>query len=331
VKLTLRKPDDQVVEDADVATAVPVAHADSWTHGTSLTTRALAGALWALLACGPIALGAQMLAADPPATVTAESGPAPTEVAAAGESAVSAVRTWLTATRDAPDAVLSLYPALQSSALPKVAASVSASSVAALHLEAAGVWSVTVGVDVGWPDAEGQLSAATRLYFEVPIATAGDDGTAASPIALPAPVAAPAQVTGVQLRYQASLSTNSALGTTVGEFLAALLTGQGDVGRYITPGAAIASVTPAPFAAVELRRVWATDQIDPSAVPQDGATVQVLVDATLIPAAGSQLTTQYRFELTARAGRWEITQIQGNPAVRVDHDASASTTEGANP
>jgi hypothetical protein len=214
--------------------------------------------------------------------------------------------------------------------LPKTAASVSATSVAAVEVDAPGVWSVTVGVDARWPDGAGNLAGAQRLYFEVPVAAAGG-GRGASVIALPASVPAPQQVSGVSLRYQTGLPTNSALGTTVGEFLEALLTGAGDVSRYVTPGTDITAVTPAPFTAIEMRRVWATDRLDPSAVPTDGKTAQVLVDAAVTPVAGVELATQYRLELTARAGRWEISQMQGNPAVNVDPDATAPTPEGANP
>lgn len=314
----------------DVDAPPELASGESWTQGPALTTKALTVALWAVLACGPLALAANLLQPDPVIPAAAEPAPSAGEVAVVGESAVQAVRVWLSATRENPGAAAEVYPQLQSASLPKVSATVSAASVAELSKEAPGVWSVTVGVDAAWPDETGTAGNPARLYFEVPVATAGN-GAAASPVALPAPVPAPEAVVGVQLSYQSGLPANSVLGTSVGEFLTALLAGQGDVGRYITPGAQIAAVTPAPFTAVEVRRVWAADRFDATAVPQDGQRAQVLVDATVTPAEGVDLATQYRLELTARAGRWEISQMQGNPAVRADSDATAPTTEGAQP
>lgn len=311
---------------------VAPAHAvtERWTQGSSLTTRGLTVVLWAVVACGPLALATSALRPDPAPPAAVEPAPPAGEVAVVGESAVQAVRSWLTATREQPGAVMEIYPQLQTSALPEIGAIVSAASVAAVAVQAPGVWSVTVGVDATWPAEDTDGVVTLRLYFEVPVASAGD-GLAASPIALPAPVAAPQRVAGVELEYRSGLSTSSELGTTVGEYLQALLTGQGDVSRYVTPGAEITAIAPAPFTGVEVRRVWATEPLDPSATPEDGQTAQVLVDAAVTPVNGVELVTQYRLQLTARAGRWEISQMQGNPAVRADADAPAPTTEGANP
>lgn len=305
----------------------PVA-AELWTQGPALTTKALTVGLWALLACGPISLVVAILHSDP--VIPPASAPAPSagEVAVVGESAVQAVRAWLSATRDDPGVATQIYPQLQSAALPKIAATVTAASIAELAEDAPGVWSVTVGVDASWPDKNGTAGNPMRLYFEVPVATTGNG--AASPIALPAPVPAPQSVVGVELSYQNGLPTTSVLGASVGEFLTALLAGQGDISRYTTPGTQITAVTPAPFTAVEVRRMWAVDRFDATTVPEDGKSAQILVDATVTTIEGIELATQYRLEITARAGRWEINQMQGNPAVRADND-SAPTTEGAQP
>ncbi|GIG29287.1 conjugal transfer protein [Cellulomonas marina] len=321
-------PVEEVEETA--ASTLPVAETQAWSGGSALATRAGTAVLWALLACGPLGLAVNAL--EPAAQVQAAVDPAPLpgEVAVVGESAVQAVSGWLTATREDAGAASGIYPELKASALPKAAATITDASVATLRLEAPGVWSVTVGVDASWPDEAGNPLPAQRLYFEVPVAAAGD-GTAASVLALPAPVPAPQPVGDAELRYQTGLPANSALGTTVGEFLQALLTGQGDVSRYVTPGAEITAVTPAPFSAVDVRRVWATEQLDTSATPDDGQTAQVLVDSAVTPTSGVELATQYRLKLTARAGRWEISQMQSNPVVRAESGASAPTTEGALP
>ncbi len=327
-RATRATPVEQVDEAA--GSKLPVAETQAWSGGSALATKAGTAVLWVLLASGPLALAVHALEPATQVHAAVDPAPAPGEVAVVGESAVQAVSAWLTATREDGAAAGDIYPELKASALPKAAATITDASVATLRLEAPGVWSVTVGVDASWPDEAGNPVPAQRLYFEVPVASAGD-GLAASVLALPAPVPAPAQVGGAELRYQTGLGANSALGTTVGEFLQALLSGQGDVSRYVTPGAAITAVSPAPFSAVDVRRVWAAEQLDASATPDDGQTAQVLVDATVTPSSGVELTTQYRLELTARAGRWEISQMQGNPVVRAQSSASAPTTEGALP
>lgn len=312
------------------ASTPPVAETQAWSGGSALATKAGTAVLWAFLACGPLALAVNALEPAVQVQAAVDPAPPPGEVAVVGETAVQAVSRWLTATREDAGAASGIYPQLKASALPKAAAIITDASVATLRLDAPGVWSVTVGVNGTWPDEAGNTLPAQRLYFEVPVAAAGD-GTAASVLALPAPVPAPQPVGDAELRYQTGLPANSALGTTVGEFLQALLTGQGDVSRYVTPGAEISAVTPAPFSAVDVRRVWATEQLDASATPDDGQTAQVLVDAAVTPTSGVELATQYRLELTARAGRWEISQMQGNPVVRAQSGASATTTEGALP
>lgn len=329
---TLTRKRATVAEEVDspAGPTLPVAETQAWSGGSALATKAGTAVLWALIACGPLAFVVNALEPATQVHTVVDPAPAPGEVAVVGESAVRAISGWLTATREDASAATGIYPELKASALPKAAATIRDASVATLQLEAPGVWSVTVGVDASWPDEAGNLLPAQRLYFEVPVAAAGH-GTAASVLALPAPVPAPQPVADAELRYQTGLAANSALGTTVGEFLQALLTGQGDVSRYVTPGAAITAVTPATFSAVDVRRVWATEQLDASATPDDGQTAQVLVDAAVTPSSGVELATQYRLELTARAGRWEISQMQGNPVVRADSSASAPTTEGALP
>jgi hypothetical protein len=67
------------------------------------------------------------------------------------------------------------------------------------------------------------------------------------------------------------------LSTAVGQFLAAFLTGAGEVDRYFGPGVNLPAVSPAPYTAVSIQHLSAVAQA--AAAEQmsgDGAKVRVL-------------------------------------------------------
>jgi hypothetical protein len=101
-----------------------------------------------------------------------------------------------------------------------------------------------------------------------------------------------------------------------GEFLVALLTGAGDVDRYVSPGTAIAPVTPPPYSAVDVTDVTTDrDVLQMPVPPATGETVRVLVTARATAGPRQQIGVQYALTLIARAGRWEVRVIDLTPVL----------------
>ena len=87
----------------------------------------------------------------------------------------------------------------------------------------------------------------------------------------------------------------------VAAFLAAYLTGVGDVGRYTVPGSSLVPIEPVPFVTVEVTRAG-------SATSADGTQlVAALVRAT--DAAGRSQVLGYSLVVSQRDGRWEVVEL----------------------
>ena len=151
----------------------------------------------------------------------------------------------------------------------------------------------------------------TLRYFAVPVRITP---SGLSALTLPAPAPEPLHETGAALRYGSSVMPSGAIGTAVAAFLSALLTGTGEITRYITPGAEIRAVEPAPYRRAQLRSLMATDE---EAAPLEGTEARVLVTAVVTDGLKRQLTTQYALSLKARGGRWEVAAVDTAPVVNI--------------
>lgn len=262
--------------------------------------------LWTLLAAGPAGLvvgGYAVLSATPPVQAAPVRADLSGERTEAGEFAEQVVTAWLTTSRG-DEAQSGVLP--DGYTAPRVPFRVGDLAVAKVEQAPDGVWSVTVGATV--TDA---AKHASRQYFQVPVQV-GPSGMAA--VTMPAVVAAPSVVDPPPLRYRQPLGLDGALGTTVEEFLTAMTAGNGDVTRYVSPGASIRPVTPAPFRAVKLLRLDAADAtFDDSTVPTDGNETQLLVTAAGANASGQELPLSYALTVRARAGRWEVAELNPSP------------------
>jgi hypothetical protein len=97
------------------------------------------------------------------------------------------------------------------------------------------------------------------------------------------------------------LDTVAGLEATVVRFLAAYLTGDGEVERYTAPDARIRPVTPAPFTTVEVTYAGVER-------PPDGSlAATVNVDGTS-PSGGS-LAVSYLLLVVERDGRFEVARV----------------------
>ncbi|QCX82264.1 Conjugative transposon protein TcpC (plasmid) [Streptomyces sp. YIM 121038] len=159
-----------------------------------------------------------------------------------------------------------------------------------------GAWSVTVAV---------QFEGAVR-YFAVPTRVSADGGSAVMTGA-PALVPAPGRLAVPDSPYGVSVESGP-LTATVRGFLAAYLAGQGEVTRYLAPGARASAVSPA-ATSVAVREVSAReDAAADGLVPRPGARVHVLAQVEARDGWG-RWPLAYELTLSARGDRWEISAI----------------------
>jgi len=276
--------------------------------------------VWAAIAAGPVALFASCAASSVPRTAVQTAQP-PARATAAVDPAGFAqmfVSLWLradTATDDArAQAVRAMAPGVplltdaqnaQSARTVEQCAAVRSAQIAA------GLWSVVVGVELD------SGSAVQMRYFAVPVAVASGAGSGAlgsmTVAAAPAEVGPPVTGSAPQIGYPASVAPTSALAASVSAFLAAYLTGSGEVAPLLSPGTQLAPLPAAPYAAVQVTQDSANRAGMDGTVPADGTLAEVLVTVTATDPAGTQWPLQYALRMRARAGRWEVAALEPGP------------------
>ncbi len=314
VRFTAPKPTGQDDVEVEQEVVDPDVHLQQrWTGGPRLRTRAVHGVLVAALVTGPAALlliaGQAALSSTPTAAPTAAVTPLDEggEQAAVGELAKQLVVQWLQTKRGDKKLLNGLVDTtgLELSATPMSAKD---PAVSQLVPTGPGRWSVTVAVTV--TDAK---KVPIRRYFAVPVIYVRSTGAVVA-ATLPAPIAAPPAAAVPTLGYQFDAAPSDPVSAAAREFLAALLTGVGDITRFTSPGVTISAIAPAPFTTVELRTV-STD-VDlrgataPTAAPR---RVRVLVTAAAAVTDKQAVTVQYALTLATREGRWEVDSLDPAP------------------
>ncbi|MGW0601734.1 conjugal transfer protein [Streptomyces sp. NPDC002776] len=271
-------------------------------------------AVWTVIAAGPIALGVAITST--PTTVEAATASKPAAVRTTAVAANPAgyaqvfVHAWLRSSAD--DASSAQARLAQSMApdveLPDPAADAQSApqSVTAVRSaqRADDAWSVTVAAHY----SDGRLR-----YYAVPVAT---DRTGASFTVTGAPsvVAGPVRAEVAKSSYGVRVPEGD-LSAAVGEFLAAYLTGAGEVDRYLAPGVSMSPVSPAPYTTVTVERVSAVEEAAAAEqVPADGTKVRVLASVEARNARG-RWPLGYELALTARSGRWEVAALESGTAL----------------
>ena len=315
--------DDTGIPDGDVRLQ------GHWTGGSKCATRGATGLLWTALVCGPVGLmlgGVAFLTAPTSASAQTEQvADTASEQVAVEQFAEHFVVTWLTTPRG-EETALATFVDVSGIALPEVPWTISNPAPAALVQNGPGRWAVTVAATVTTPAIAGQdpaqVPSPARRYFTVPVRY---DAGALIAEALPAPVAAPASAEAGQLGYRYNLSAQHPASTATAEFLAALLTGTGDVTRYVTPGTQIAAITPAPYAEVLIRDLNVDlDPADLPGEPSNGDELHELVTAEARSSTGQAISVQYALTLTAREGRWEVRSMEPAPRQAADQPAATA-------
>ncbi|MEU3795955.1 conjugal transfer protein, partial [Streptomyces fructofermentans] len=166
-----------------------------------------------------------------------------------------------------------------------------------------GTWSVTVAAQ----SADGAVR-----YYAVPLA-ADRAGASFAVTGAPGVVAGPGRAEGPESAYGVQVPEGD-LVSCVGEFLAAYLSGAGEVSRYLAPGVQLAAVSPAPFRALSVQQVLAVEEAAAAEqVPTDGTTVRVLARITARDGEG-RWPLAYELSLTTRSGRWEVAALESGTA-----------------
>ncbi|MGW3134999.1 conjugal transfer protein [Streptomyces sp. NPDC001139] len=270
-------------------------------------------AVWTLIAAGPIALAVAV--ASTPTTVAAATPAKPATVRTAtaatdpGGYAQVFIAAWLRS--DANDETSAQARLAQSMAadveLPDPAADAHSApqlvTVVRSAQRGAGAWSVTVAAQYG--------NGSVR-YYTVPVA-ADRTGSSFTVTGAPAVVAGPARAEVAKSSYAVTVPEGD-LSSAVGEFLAAYLTGAGEVSRYLAPGVNLTAVSPAPYTAVAVQQVSAIEEAAAAEqVPADGTKVRVLASLEARDATG-RWPLAYELTLKARSSRWEVAALEPGTA-----------------
>ncbi|POX47726.1 conjugal transfer protein [Streptomyces sp. Ru71] len=162
-----------------------------------------------------------------------------------------------------------------------------------------GAWSVTVAV---------QYADGSVRYYALPV-IADRAGTSFTVTGAPGVVAGPARASVPKSPYGVTVPEGD-LSSAVEEFLAAYLTGAGEVDRYLAPGVTVAPLSPAPYTAVAVQQVSAIEEAATAGeVPADGTKVRVQASVEARDAAG-RWPLAYELTLKARSGRWEVAALE---------------------
>ncbi|MGW2618507.1 conjugal transfer protein [Streptomyces sp. NPDC001500] len=270
-------------------------------------------ALWTVIAAGPIALAVAV--ASTPTTLAAAPAAKPTAVRTATSAADPSgyaqmfVGAWLrSSANDETSAQARLAQSMApDAALPDraVDAQSAPGSVTAVRSaqRGASTWSVTVAA---------QYAGGSVRYYAVPVA-ADHAGSSFTVTGAPGVVAGPARADVPKSSYAVTVPEGG-LSSAVGQFLAAYLTGAGEVDRYLAPGVKLTAVSPAPYTAVAVQEVSAVEKAAATEqVPADGTTVRVLASVEARDASG-RWPLAYELALKARSGRWEVAALESGTA-----------------
>lgn len=293
--------------------------------GLRMRDRVVTAGLWFLLVLGPVL--SLMALQRSGASADVESGPE--QSAAEQESGASVgpagfaarfVATWLSAGRGEEDQVRPYYPAVTT--IPREPATQQAASatvVEALQVQP-GYWQVTTAAElIARPDTAAGWSSLGTQCFMVGVLVSEYAGrpTSYTASALPALVGCPPAGATPAVDYGQDIPVlDGPLVQTIGQFLAAYLTGVGELSRYTAPTVELAPVTPAPYAQVTVTGLRAATELtwDVSAVPPDGTVLDVLITVDALPAGGGLDQLTYALSVLARDGRWELA---GPPSIPV--------------
>lgn len=246
---------------------------------------ALRVALWALIAAGPLAAGAVWIRLDDVsqqlANLIGQAADTPAGSTSDVEGVAELALADLLATSEDADGP------------PTVVQTV---SLGAEELEP-GYYAVTVAVARAG-DTESQVS----FYVLGVVSTSSGWAVTGPPALVAGPRHTDAPEIGTEMR---NLQPGAGLTAAAEGFLSALLTGDGDLARYTSPGSSLVPVSPPPFSAVEVTEEAST--------PLQPHSQLVAVDLEGARPAGDVEVLEYWLLMEERDGRWEVAEMLPAP------------------
>jgi hypothetical protein len=279
----------------------------------ALTIRVLHVALWLLVLSGPVAaliLATQVSSLRERLDVV-DSGTGvelqPDTPGAEGFAELF-IATYLSAGEDSTDGLDLFVDGVSLDGVEDASWSVARTTSLGAEEVGPGYFAVTVAAEVLAADLDsgGQtvwLPVGTRFY-SVGVA---ETSTGFAISGLPTLVSAPVGATAPELLIGRLDGLDNAPGLEgmLPRFLAAFLTGVGELTRYTSPSAHIVPVQPPPFASVEILQTGSVDM-------SDGVTqVAAIVRAT--DSAGRAQVLEYWLVVSQRDGRWEVSELLPAP------------------
>jgi hypothetical protein len=170
-----------------------------------------------------------------------------------------------------------------------------------------GYYAVVVAAEVVATDPESDDQPVGVRYFSVGVA---ETTTGWVIVGLPALIPRPPRVTAPELligRFD-GLDSAPGLEEMLPRFLAAFLTGAGELTRYASPSSPIVAVQPPPFTSVEVLRSGLVE------MPGGLTEVAVLVRGT--DAGRRTQILEYALVVEQRDGRWEVSRLLPAPTLK---------------
>jgi hypothetical protein len=180
---------------------------------------------------------------------------------------------------------------------------------------APGYFAVTVAAEIlaAAEESEGPpvwVPVGTRFYSVGVAETSAGFAITGLPTLMPVPAAAAAPE--VLIRRLDGLETALGLEGMLARFLAAYLSGDGELTRYTSPTAHIVPVQPPPFAGVEILQTGLVDT-------EDGVT-HVVATVRATDSSGRAQILEYWLKVSQRDGRWEVSELLPAPLLEPSAD-----------
>ncbi len=316
--LPAKKSRDATKESPAPMTKEP-AKTSAWTNGSLLGAKAVSVIVVLGWLCAPTALVVAFAkpTSRPVAAVETTDAPLTALQQSAGAFSVGFVGAWLSSTTNDMTA-LAPYISTTPASVGEQAFDNRNLTVAEITPAAdTDLVSVLVSADVYEKPVADEDPLWVRRYFEVVVDTAGGKLAA---LGLPAPKAGPATSKATEgLAFSNQLQGTAPAAETVTLFLTSYLTGQGSTSSYLTPGVQIAPISPAPYSQLTPSSLYA--DMPPAEEPADGDLLHVQATVALQNANGQSVTATYWLHLTARTGRWEVTDLSATAPTPSDSPA----------
>ncbi|MEU0500677.1 conjugal transfer protein [Nocardia sp. NPDC005998] len=166
----------------------------------------------------------------------------------------------------------------------------------------------TSGTSTSGATASNSAGADTRQFYRVGVSVLNGRLRA---LALPALVEPPSRGADLAQAYAAPCTADTPLAQVASGFLTTYLTGNGDVGRYVTLDAGIVALRPAPFTAVETVAITSDDNSCGTA----RSHAQVLVTVNPKADGGAVATLAYPLTMVRDGGQWQVQSVDAVPAM----------------